>query len=479
VVWEAFAATPREAEAMSTPRDAGWWCRHGPQTLHEWAEQASEWSGSVGGRPLGAPSIERKLDDGESLWLVALTRPAQWPFCWWDPSGNPAGASANAFPLDGDPPAKLMVQVVVANSPRNLGQLDPQDWNSIINCYPVPENAKNFEVGVPIGPWEKVADLKDGQTSTADGIQDQILFDPESRHHYLQIAGVLNDAFRAVPINADGSQQSFGASRELKWDKESQPRTEKIFLPFDQEPASFLVQRRHRQFVTFSGFATQPGTAPPPCPTPEQAAGAIAAVRTEALQQYLKQFPQQRIGRAMQWFIPEPKEYFDANSLFLHAAVLGDEKTVRRLIAASDPQLTARLDVLAHMICQGQNLRRSVTQRFGESVAHQLLDQPGLFEDIIAELMSCGWSGVMGDMSADQQTVQMDYQAWDDRLEPLLWHKASDGLFYLNVDGLAEWPDIADRLDRRRAQVDRVEQMMNQQPLISIAQLKSEIGSAN
>jgi hypothetical protein len=247
----------------------------------------------------------------------------------------------------------------------------------------------------------------------------------------------------------------------------------------DVKTAYFTVQRRHRQFVAFSGFAVHPNTPPPPIPTPEKAAQAIAAVRTQALQQYLKQFPQQRIGRAMQWFIPEPKEYFDANNLFLHAAVLGDEKTVRHLITASDPQLAAKLDVLAHVICQGQNLRRSVTQRFGESVAHELLDQPGLFEDIIAELSSCGWSGIMGDMSTDQQTAQMDYQAWDDRLEPLVWHKASDGLSYLNVDGLAEWPDSAERLDREMEKADRLAKMLDQQPPVSVDQLKATIVKAN
>jgi hypothetical protein len=85
--------------------------------------------------------------------------------------------------------------------------------------------------------------------------------------------------------------------------------------------------------------------------------------------------------------------------------------------------------------------------------------------------MTCGWSQVI---SGNPPTFA-NMQAWDARLEPLTWCQAADGLFYLNVDGLAEWPDIAGRLERGSAKADRLQKLMAQHAMASVAEGKQAL----
>jgi hypothetical protein len=110
-------------------------------------------------------------------------------------------------------------------------------------------------------------------------------------------------------------------------------------------------------------------------------------------------------------------------------------------------------------------------QRFGEKATHAVLDRPGLFEDLEAELASCGWSQVID----RQSPTGSDMQIWDDRVEPIIWRKQANGVYRLNVDGLAERGDLADELALKIKVGDEINRGLSHR--MTVEEMKVAVGA--
>ena len=451
VVWETFKALPAQMSAMDVPHDSGWWCEHGPGPLRQWADVERIWASNAPlGRTWGPPGVERKLDDGRSVWLWGFCRPQKWPFCWWDPVGNPASAWPGEIWMGSELPQGLWAQVGVT-TPQQLwhkmlaeGLMD--DPNQQI--AQIADGAKEIFVGIPVGPWKEIGRLKFGESVEVDGVRFQMDARMDSNNWIdLTVSGVVNDQIQVEPMNQDGteSEERVDDGGAIKWGQDLSARVLKISMPAlgngGKKNGSFKVTWRKRQFVSFSGFATQPTVAPKSDLSPEAIRDELAKLRQEDMQKYLDALASHR-GFVFAFFGNDATDWNGAMRKLLHAAATGDEKTVRESLTAEDPQMVKLLDEIAHLFVLGEAIRTQSVQRFGERATHQLLDRPDLFEDLEAELASCGWSQVI-----DRQSPSgSDMQIWDDRVEPIIWRKQTDGMYRLNVDGLAERGNLADKL---------------------------------
>jgi RNA polymerase sigma factor (sigma-70 family) len=453
VVWETFKALPAQMSAMDVPHDSGWWCEHGPGPLRQWADVERIWAANAPvGRIWGPPGIERKLDDGRSVWLWGFCRPEKWPFCWWDPVGNPASAWTGAIWMGNELPQGLWAQVGVT-TPQALEQkIQKDNGGDMDNPGPqvakIPDGATQIEVGIPLGPWKEIGRLKFGESVEVDGVRYQMDARMNSNNWIdLTVSGVVNDQIQVEPMNQDGKEsgERVDDGGAIKWRQDLSARVLKISVPAlgngGKKNGSFKVTERKRQFVSFSGFATQPTVAPKSDLSAEAIRDEVAKLRQEDMQKYLDALASHR-GFVFAFFGNDATQWRGAMQKLLHAAAIGDEKTVRDSLMADDPQIVKLLDEIAHLIVLGEAIRTQSVQRFGERATHAVLDRPELFEDLEAELASCGWSQVID----RQSPTGSDMQIWDDRVEPIVWRRQADGTYRLSVDSLAERGNLADEL---------------------------------
>jgi RNA polymerase sigma factor (sigma-70 family) len=477
--WESFRATPAQAFVMSFPTDAGWWCRTGPEPLRLWADQAriwADWTGS--GRPFGAPSISRKLSNGEIVWLFALCRPSEYPWCWWDPTGQPA-ALGQGIPFGAGLPDGLWAEVDVSPPLDRIGQMPPDvgddAWGErdITGMNPVDHAINNgptpLHLGVPVGPWTEVGRLRYGQPITVGGVRYEITLDPDNPYWpRLTRRGVLDDQFHLVGVHRDGTKADpvMQANRQLMWGEPGLKRdlTESVFA--GDMPGvidHFSIRIRKREFVTFDGFATRPATVPPSNLTRPQADAALARIAAQHLQKGLDQWGSRRVGYLLAWST-HVESWNDGMRILLHAAVALDEATVRKTLSADDPRAAASLDALAHLVVQGEWIRSAAARKFGEATAHDLLDRPGLFEDLQGELVGVGWAGTTG--SRYHVHPYTDMESNDGWMPHVIWRQEADGSYALDVDGLLPSSEAIDCLKERCRLADALHQLLSGQSTV-------------
>ncbi len=482
VVWEAFKALPAQMSVMDMPHDSGWWCQHGPGTLRQWADVERIWAANApAGRAWGPPGVERKLDDGRSVWLWGFCRPQKWPYCWWDPAGNPASAWTGAIWMGSELPQGLWAQVGVT-TPQTLEQkIQADNGGEMDNPGPqvskIPDGATQIEVGIPLGPWKEIAKLKYGESAEVDGLRYQLDAKVNSSNWIdVTVSGLVNDLIQVEPGYKDGTASDFRVNNggEIKWGRDLAPGVVKISVPtigsrgrrFDY----YEIKWRKRQFVSFGGFVTQPTVAPKSDLSPDSIRDEVAKLRQEDMQKYLDALASHR-GFVFAFFGNDATDWNGAMRKLLHAAAIGDEKTVRDSLTAEDPQMVKLLDEIAHLFVLGEAIRTQSVQRFGERATHALLDRPELFEDLEAELASCGWSQVID----RQSPTGSDMQIWDDRVEPIVWRKQTDGTCRLNVDGLAERGDLANELALKIKVGDEINGRLSNR--MTLEEMKNALGA--
>jgi RNA polymerase sigma factor (sigma-70 family) len=482
VVWETFKALPAQMSAMDVPHDSGWWCEHGPGTLRQWADVERIWAANAPwGRALGPPGIERKLDDGRSVWLWGFCRPQKWPFCWWDPAGNPASAWQGGIWMESELPQGLWAQVGVTTPSALEPKIRADNGGEIDDPGPqfmkIADGATQIDVGIPLGAWKDVVRLKRSESADADGIHFHMdaRADPNNWIN-LTASGVVNDQIQVTPGYKDGtpSEVRIDNDGEIKWGRDLAPGVVKISVPTMGIPGRrfdyYEIKWRKRQFVSFSGFATQPMVAPKSDLSPEAIRDELVKLRQEDMQKYLDALASHR-GFVFAFFGNDATDWNGAMRKLLHAAATGDEKTVRESLTAEDPQMVKLLDGIAHLFVLGEAIRSQSVQRFGEKATHAVLDRPGLFEDLEAELASCGWSQVID----RQSPTGSDMQIWDDRVEPIIWRKQANGVYRLNVDGLAERGDLADELALKIKVGDEINRGLSHR--MTVEEMKVAVGA--
>jgi hypothetical protein len=341
----------------------------------------------------------------------------------------------------------------------------------------IPDGATQIEVGIPLGPWKEIARLKYGESAEVDGVRYQMDAKVNPFNWIdVTVSGLVNDVIRVEPGYTDGTASDFRVNNggEIKWGRDLSPGVVKISVPtigsrgrrFDY----YEIKWRKRQFVSFGGFATQPMVAPKSDLSAEAIRGEVAKLRQEDVQKYLDALASNR-GFVFAFFGNDSTEWHGAMQKLLHAASMGDEKTVRESLTAEDPQMVKLLDEIAHLFVLGEAIRTQSVQRFGEQATHAVLDRPRLFEDLEAELASCGWSQVID----RQSPTGTDMQIWDDRVEPIVWRKQTDGTYRLNVDGLAERGDLAGELAMKIKVGDEISARLSKG--MTMEELKASVGS--
>ncbi len=463
IAWEAYRVTAAEAATIAFPTDAGWWCQHGPEQVRLWADAARVWADGTGigtggtrlwagSRPLGPPSLGRPVSSGETVWLTALCRPSEAPWCWWDPAGHPA-ATGGRVPDDAGPPAGLWADVnVYSTRPSDRpssATADDQDWGEADEPFglsddrPVPGDAGHLTVGVPVGPWAEVGRLRYGQPLTAGGVRYEIAPSPDNPDYWAKLTrrGVLDDQFHLVAVQRDGTKHRFEVRRELMWGQPGLTRdlTEDAYAEGGPTKIDyFSVRTRRREFVTFDRFAARPATPLPTDPTRAAVDAAMAGIAARHLQVGLDLWRQQRLGHLLDWSSANA-DWNDGQRLLARAAVATDEAGVRGLLDADAPQAAAAVPQLAHLVATGEAIRTAVARRFGEPAAHDLLDRPGLFEDLQGELTGVNWSGTLG--SRYHVHPYTDMESNDGWLPHVTWRQGPTGAYALDVDDL--FPDAA------------------------------------
>jgi RNA polymerase sigma factor (sigma-70 family) len=490
MAWEAYRATPTQAFVMGFPTDAGWWCRTGPEPLRLWADQARVWADWTGsGRPFGPPSLQRKLPDGELVWLFALCRPSEYPWCWWDPAGKPA-AMGQGIPFNSGLPDGLWAELDVSPPLDQIGRFQPptgdeswgeQEMPTGSNHQRIDDGPKPLHVGVPVGLWTEAGQLRYGQPVTAGGVRYEIQVDPDNPYWpKLTRRGVLDDQFHLVGVHRDGSKASpFQVNRELMWGEPGLRRdlTESVFAgDMPNQIDHFSIRIRKRAFVTFDGFATRPATVPPAHLTRAQADAELARIAAQHLQLGLDQWQKQRVGYLFSW--PGKQESWnDGMRTLLHAAVALDEATVLRSLDADDPRAAGQLGALAHLAVTGEAVRSAVARRFGEPAARGLLDRPGLFEDLQGELVGVGWAGTTG--SRYHVHPYTDMESNDSWMPHVTWRQGPTGDYALDVDDLFPSTDAVDRLaDRCRLADDVLRLVSDLQRPPTLDDVRRRLGAA-
>jgi RNA polymerase sigma factor (sigma-70 family) len=291
VVWESFKATNNQASLFGFQTDEKWWCLNGPAKMRQWTEASIEWSTKATHGPTTqlSPQFEKQLDDGKLVRLIGLSRHSKWPFCWWDAMGKPVGGLSE---FTGDPPQGLMVEVNVDGPPEellvdkiwtptppNLGSRYSDFANWVFDA-----NTQSIEVGVLVGPWKEIGRLGHNDEQTiADVTYRTEERGPRSFVIFHQ-TGILDADTYLVAVDNDGKEMpQIRTNQEIGFVRNTDSQDLSAPVAFITNPPAmidlnqvkeFRLMQRKWQWVTFTGFAsqpaTQPRTVPPAIPSAEK-----------------------------------------------------------------------------------------------------------------------------------------------------------------------------------------------------------------
>src|SRR5262249_14282722 len=116
---------------------------------------------------------------GGSIQLVALARPAEFPFIWWRIDGSPATQDWDDYRLDFSSPAAVVLRF---NNPRPPAENPGNSYGTVENGdrflpastadtpFPVSSLEEALDVGLATGPWIDTGTVKAGDTFTNDDL---------------------------------------------------------------------------------------------------------------------------------------------------------------------------------------------------------------------------------------------------------------------------------------------------------------------
>jgi RNA polymerase sigma factor (sigma-70 family) len=467
VVWEAFTAQREQMTVIARQSDVTWWCGHGLEPLQKWANAARAWTATADHeRSAVPPGFEKALEDGKTLRLVALCRPSQWPFCWWDARGNPVEGMNSMLPLDGDPPEGLFALVEVEGKPdeyqlalpTSKGFVPPPvakyiSWESI-----EVQDERKLEVGVVVGPWKELKRLQQDEPFSSGGVDYLITLgnafgDTDFLVHFQQ-NGILDNQDQLVPVTSDGraaesdsvSEIVYGA-HDFTQSRETQPNFHG--LPFKDITAYRLMQRR-RQWVTLEDFATKPNLEPPTDVTPAAAAEAERLRDQRLVDKKLRELQAKR--QAWANIVPERTTEMGTLRIFIDALKKGDAATARSLLTTTTPQAAPILDPLVQMLIANETARALAVRHFGEIPVLEKLQHGGWLSDTESELLTAdNWTRTP-DGTLESHGLQL--------------RKTPAG-YVLNLDRPSA-PDAAESFRHRLANLQTLTRLLTQTPSLPL-----------
>ena len=388
IVWEVFKAEQRYQQNFQVMQDSERWCQFGPKTIRDDADIALVWEAQAK-HPAStvAPKWEQTLEDGKKVRLIGVTRTDKWLYCWWDADGQPIEnhdwISFNKyyqnqpvwFSVEVTGPAEEWKRQTPTGNPGfNRGQLTNPFR---INTSMAAEQAGQAVVGVPVGPWEQIGEIKKGGLikvgNTTFRLRD--VQSPSPNYMYAQFfpeRGNMNsdEIVTLSAVGQDGTEVDTNSSPSITGKNYGTP------LPNFQGMSlknlkTFHVWKRKQQWVTFSGFAQQPLTPPKDHVTAEEISAA-KELQDKAQQQIQVQSIQQQMAgmkdklKAWRAIPVDPKTPKGALRALFEAARKGDLQGVRARMKASQPDSGPMLDLAARLITATQFVRTTAIARFGE-----------------------------------------------------------------------------------------------------------------
>jgi hypothetical protein len=295
IVWEPFKAETRYERDFRAIKGSERWCQLGPKGIRHSADIATVWASHAKHDPSTVSAKwEQALEDGKVIRLTGITRFDKWMYCWWDADGQPVLGSDDSISYlsnDIDHSVRFSTEITGPSdewkkqTPVSLpGQYLAQHTGPFSFHF-----ANNLDVsgeaviGVPVGEWEQVGEINKGGTIRVGDVtymlrdirpagdnQLYVLLYPASgvtrKDDFVTISAVSQDGreidtYSVQPITSYSQSRSYSGFQGISLNNLK----------------TFHVWRRKRQWVTFSGFATEPVTPPNDQITATELAAAVVA----------------------------------------------------------------------------------------------------------------------------------------------------------------------------------------------------------
>lgn len=480
VVWETFKARPEQFAVINGLRNAGWWCQKGPQTLRAWADAARVWMADTRDNRNNT-RLEKKLDDGVTIYLSALSRPSKWPACWWDPQGKPVGLTALLRSADGEPSEGLWAVLDVQMTQEQLRSdwskpVQPSDKARVYdnNAHQISE-AGPIEVGIPVGGWEEIARVKIGQSAVAENVTFRVENTKNDSFVRFDQTGRINDQYCLILVAKDGSRSDATGHFQrapLKWGRDTVSGTVNDSIDVLPLPSSHkisvaerdycIVMRRKRQWVTFEGFAVNPSPPPPTSVTNAQA----DAKETQVRQQWDDQLRRNRIAsnrehrKSWDAIAADPKTHLGSLKVLIQTAQKGDTAGVRKLLSMPEPQSDELLNSMARVLVLSESIRTKAVAAFGPDAADGDLSPT----DFGPQMAGMPWTKTQDGAYRDPNHMYT--------LRP-----GTDGRFLLEIDCLND-KDQVKNLKLMVAKFEALDQLLRKDPPPTLQQAKAAMEAA-
>jgi hypothetical protein len=293
-IWETFKSPESTSDLFQSVTHSTWWVANGPEKLRKMERVLNNWESQASHKVTDVPpAFEKKLSEGKTLKLAAICRPSDAFYCWWDGLGIAVSGAQNFdvnFKSDGTPYKGLVALLEMSDTGPELDLRTPvtrpiliqssstppnQHFDSSLVAF-IPDGATTLDVGVPLGPWIELAQMKVEDEKEIDGItyKTSASFPGGSPappvasnlslitlHQSQPIDGILT----LTAVGPDGREAKSMLGRgEMLTNKN--PREVRGISVYEfagiklKDVKYFRLCERKTQWVTFSGFATQPVT---------------------------------------------------------------------------------------------------------------------------------------------------------------------------------------------------------------------------
>ncbi len=484
IVYETFQADAAQMPMIAEERDAKSWCEGGPSRLRHWADAARVWSARTThpANQVAAP-FQVALEDGKVARLEMLSRPLQWPFCWWDAEGNPVQSLHSILPYNGDPPDGLWAHLTVTStnaqeSRRMAGALDeadntvhpPGSFGPLVDTFTGElRNEERVEFGILVGPWKQIGTLEMDVPQTINGVTYTIRrpnpFDAKSFLIHFIRQGMLENEDRLVPVDAGGKSLSESGSPTIvtshetgKQRVEAQPNFYGTAVANIKE---WRVLQRRRQWITFNAFATNPKT-PPAIEVTHQAALAAEAEQKRAAER-ARQEALQRRREEWRAVAADRRSERGVARMLVNAVDSHDEAAVLRVLTASEERVRSALPAMAHFLVESAALQKEAVKRFGEQPLDEALKgipQWPMFRGLEREFIETEW-GRTRDGAA--------------RVGGFIFKWQGEQRFTCEIEYPPMVENVAERVERMTGSVKRLSQVLEANPQLTMPEFKAAI----
>ena len=484
VVWETFKADQTQMD-MRPGRDVKWWCDNGPSPLRAWANQARVWRAQSSGGTTVAPAFQKTLEDGKTLRLDMLSRPSQWPYCWWDAHGYPAtGEIKNRrcplISFTGDPPDGLWALVSMhSDDPAEKKLPNPlrpvQNWNPHYDEQEYGEadgDSRSLDVGVAVGAWKQIGTLELNKPQTIDGVRYRITqpeqFSPDTFGLDFVRDGVVENDDLVVPTAADG---------RAAWTQVIEPtivfhhvteetRARTYRYNFHEvtlaEVKTWRLMQRKRQWVTFANIATMPKTTPLASVTTADADAADRIFEERKRQAGSMELAAQR----KEWVAIPPDRTTARGAIrkLVDAIRAGDESAAADLMFTAKPMGASCMAGLVYYYIVQEQARQALTEAIGRDMPESEFSID-FRDDLESNLFN-------GDWAITQSGGQLK------QVNRLPMEKGPDGTYRLNVDAMQGLALSAERLNSLIVMEQQVRDTLRAKRHVTLAELPAIVASA-